>query len=78
MNKKTRAALSAHIGTLEAIREDIQTAMDETQAKLDGISERAREGDKGQRLQEICDQLDTVASNLSDAISGIEEATTED
>jgi len=75
MNKQRRDLLSSLLDQLESINQQLQTDLIEAeQAAFDNLPESFQDSEKGQRMTEIIDTLETASSSIQEAVDSIEEA----
>ena len=73
MNKQNRRDLQGYADSLDEIRSNIETMMEEEQEKLDNMPESLQESERGEAMQEAIDNLESAASSLEEAIDYINE-----
>ena len=67
MKAADKKTLNAHLATIEAMFDEIDTMRTEARAAFEEKSERWQESDKGQEASEECDRLDTLADAIEAA-----------
>ena len=73
MNKQNRKELQGYVDSLEEIKSNIETMMEEEQRKLDNMPEGLQESERGEAIQFAIDQLDEASTYLQDTIDAINE-----
>lgn len=74
MNADRRKRLRQAAALLSEARELISAVQEEEQEAYDNMPESLQAGDKGTKMSETADALDTLAQELENAESGLEEA----
>lgn len=75
MNKQRRLALGDIKGQLSAIKDAINTIMEEEEAAFDAMPESLQPGEKGQASEAAISSMEDAASSLDEAIDHLETAT---
>lgn len=75
MNKQQRKELQGYADSLEEIKSNIETMMEEEQDKLDNMPESLQESERGEAMQEAIENLESASSSLEEAIGYLEEIT---
>lgn len=75
MNKSRRKAIEDLIEQVEVIKEKLEEIREEEDTYYDCMPESFRNGEKGERAQEIIDNLDDAMSSLEDATDNLTAAT---
>lgn len=78
MNKATKDMLKKAIGMLEDSKNIISSIAEQTHTAFDDMSEKAQEGDKGQKLNETADTLDEHDGALDDIINALNDMINEE
>lgn len=73
MNAKQRKELQGYVDSLEEIKSNIETMMEDEQSKLDNMPESLQESERGEAMQEAIDNLESAASSLEEAIDYLNE-----
>lgn len=73
MNAKQRKELQGYVDSLEEIKSNIETMMEEEQEKLDNMPEGLQESERGEAMQEAIDNLESASVSLEEAIDYINE-----
>lgn len=73
MNAKQRKTLQGYAESLDEIRSNIETMMEEEQSKLDNMPEGLQESERGEAMQEAIDNLESATSSLEEAIDYLNE-----
>lgn len=74
MNKKRRARLAEIAERISALGCDIEEIMTEEQEALYAMPESVQASERGERMSEIIDSLQSAIDNLEDVFSMIGEA----
>lgn len=77
MNKQRKNQLAKIVGKLEAIREELETLIEQENEAYDNLPDSLQESERGIYMGECIDSMDSAHSNIDDAISSIEEITEE-
>ena len=73
MNAKQRKKLQGYVDSLDEIRSNIETMMEEEQEKLENMPESLQESERGEAMQEAIDNLESAESSLEEAIDYLNE-----
>lgn len=73
MNAKQRKELQGYADSLEEIKSNIETMMEDEQSKLDNMPEGLQESERGEAMQFAIDQLEEASTYLQDSIDAINE-----
>lgn len=73
MNAKQRKKLQGYVDSLDEIKSNIETMMEEEQEKLDNMPEGLQESERGEAMQEAIDNLENASSSLEEAIDYLNE-----
>ena len=73
MNAKQRKKLQGYVDSLDEIRSNIETMMEEEQDKLYNMPESLQESERGEAMQEAIDNLESAESSLEEAIDYLNE-----
>lgn len=73
MNAKQRKELQGYVDSLEKIKSNIETMMEEEQSKLDNMPESLQESERGEVMQDAIDNLESASSSLEEAIDYLNE-----
>lgn len=73
MNAKQRKELQGYAYSLDEIKSNIETMMEDEQSKLDNMPEGLQESERGEAMQEAIDNLESASSSLEDAIDYLNE-----
>ena len=73
MNKQNRKKLQGYVDSLEEIKSNIETMMEDETEKLDNMPEGLQESERGEAMQEAIDNLESASSSLEDAIDYLNE-----
>lgn len=73
MNKQNRKELQGYVDSLEEIRSNIETMMEEEQSKLDNMPEGLQESERGEAMQNAIDQMEYGIDSLQEAIDNLSE-----
>jgi ATP-dependent protease HslVU (ClpYQ) peptidase subunit len=76
--KGREGVLSDLAGKVADARSEIEAIREESQEKLDNMSDKAKEGDKGQELESEVSTLDSAVSDLESAENLLQEEGFED
>jgi formiminotetrahydrofolate cyclodeaminase len=74
MNNSRRKEIDKIISDLEEIRSRIETVKDEEQDAFDNMPESLQEGERGEKMQQALDNLDTADGAFDDLMSALEDA----
>jgi len=74
MNAQRRKSLLELAAQAQAVLDAVEGIRDDEQEYLDNMPEGIKDGDKGDRAQEVIDYLDGAVDGLYSAIEGIESA----
>jgi prefoldin subunit 5 len=74
MNKEQKAIVDKLYSGLEEIKSEVEALQSAQQEALEGLSERAQEGPKGEALQTSIDYLESAVNGLDDVMTNLEEA----
>lgn len=75
MNAKQRKELQGYVESLDEIKSNIETMMEEEQSKLDNMPESLQESERGEAMSEAIENLESASSSLEEAIGYLEEIT---
>ena len=75
MNKQNRRDLQGYVDSLEEIKSNIETMMEDEQSKLDNMPESLQESERGEAMQEAIDNLESAVSSIEEAIDYLNEIT---
>lgn len=73
MNAKQRKELQGYVDSLEEIKSNIETMMEDEQSKLDNMPEGLQESERGDAMQNAIDQLEYGSESLQEAIDNLNE-----
>lgn len=73
MNAKQRKALQGYADSLEEIKSNIETMIEEETEKLDNMPESLQYSERGESMQEAIDTLEGAAQSIEEAIDYINE-----
>lgn len=73
MNNNRRKRITEAMEHLSLAREILEVVRDEEQEAFDNLPESLQEGERGQKMEEAADALDTAVSDLEDMESSLEE-----
>lgn len=73
MNKQNRKTLQGCVDSLDEIKSNIETMMEEEQEKLDNMPESLQESERGEAMQEAIDNLESASDSLEEAIDYLNE-----
>lgn len=73
MNKQNRRDLQGYVDSLEEIKSNIETMMEDETEKLDNMPEGLQESERGEVMQEAIDNLESAASSIEEAIDYLNE-----
>jgi Zn-dependent M32 family carboxypeptidase len=74
MNKDRRKILERINNEITTLKCELEDVMNSEQEAYDNMPESFQNGEKGERMQEIIDQLETSVSSLEEVIENILEA----
>lgn len=74
MNNERRAELKKAITHLDDARTIVEQIRDDEQDSYDNMPEGLQSSSKGERLEEITDQLSETASTIEQCVTDIEQA----
>lgn len=74
MNKTDRKRLLEMADLLGAMSADLQDMMMEEESKIDAMPESISMGERGERMREAIDCLNSAKDNIDSAVSDINEA----
>jgi len=74
MNKDRRKRIQDIIDKLMDLDTEIEKIQDEEQESYDNIPESLQDGEKGERMSDTIDNLDSAYCSLGDAISYLDDA----
>jgi hypothetical protein len=74
MNDQRRKILNKVVAALEEALQNVEEVAVEEQDYLDGMSEDAQEGERGQKIQETITLLEEAVNNITLAKDDIESA----
>ncbi len=60
--------IESMVSTLNEAKEAVDKVKDEEQEAFDNLSENLQTGDRGQRMEEIINELDTASSDIGDLV----------
>ena len=78
VNKERRKELEKVLGWIADAKDAIVTARDDEQSTLDNMPENMQNGEKGQKMSEAIDNLDTATSSLEDVENSIQSPQSSD
>ena len=73
MNKQQRKELQGYADSLDEIRSNIETMMEEEQDKLYNMPESLQESERGEAMQEAIENLESASSSIEEAIDYLNE-----
>ena len=73
MNKQNRKELQDYVDSIEEIKLNIETMMEEEQEKLDNMPESLQESERGEAMQNAIDQMEYGIDSLQEAIDNLSE-----
>lgn len=73
MNANQRKTLKGYVESLDEIKSNIETMMEDEQSKLDNMPEGLQESERGEAMQEAIDNLESASSSLEEAIDYLNE-----
>lgn len=73
MNAKQRKKLQGYVDSLDEIKSNIETMMEDETEKLDNMPEGLQESERGEVMQEAIDNLESAASSIEEAIDYLNE-----
>ncbi len=73
MNNVRRKRIGEAMKHLSLARELLETVRDEEQEAYDNLPENLQESERGQKMEEAVDTLDTAVSDLENVESSLEE-----
>lgn len=73
MNNARRKRIDEAMKHLSLARELLETVRDEEQEAYDNLPENLQESERGQKMEEAVDSLDTAVSDLENVESSLEE-----
>ena len=73
MNKQNRKELQGYVDSLEEIKSNIETMMEDEQSKLDNMPESLQESERGEAMQNAIDQMEYGIDSLQEAIDNLSE-----
>ena len=73
MNDDRRKRITEAMEHLSLSREILEVVRDEEQEAFENLPENLQESDRGQKMEEAADALDTAISDLEDVESSLEE-----
>ena len=73
MNAKQRKKLQGYVDSLDEIRSNIETMMEDETEKLDNMPESLQESERGDAMQEAIDNLESASSSIEEAIDYLNE-----
>lgn len=74
MNTKQRQVLDGAFSSIEEIISKIEPIGEAEQEKFDNLGDKARENDKGQRMEEVAQAIEAAVTSLQEALASIENA----
>ena len=74
MNKQRRKSLETIMQTIESLREDLTSILEEEQEAFDNMPEGLQESERGEAMQEAIDNLESADSSFEELIDYISEA----
>ena len=73
MNKQNRKELQGYVDSLEEIKSNIETMMEEEQSKFDNMPEGLQESERAEAMQNAIDQMEYGIDSLQEAIDNLSE-----
>ena len=73
MNKQDRRELQGYVDSLEKIKSNIETMMEDETEKLDNMPEGLQESERGEAMQNAIDQMEYGIDSLQEAIDNLSE-----
>ena len=74
MNKSRRKKIEAIKNLLSTIQTDLEEIRDEEQEAYDNLPESMQDGEKGEKMYEAIDNLETACSSLEEIQENLDEA----
>ena len=74
MNKERRKQIADIIATLNDLKDDLQTLLDEETDYKENIPENLQMSERYEKADEACSALDDALSNIDDAIDNLQTA----
>lgn len=72
MNKQNRKVIEGYINSLEDIKQNIESMLEDEETKFDNMPEGLQESERGEALQNAIDNLDSAISAIEEAVEYIE------
>jgi|JI102314A2RNA_FD_contig_111_201201_length_18101_multi_3_in_0_out_0_11 hypothetical protein len=72
MDKKTKARLVEMIKSIDDLKTELATIKDDEESTYEDLSDRAKEGERGETMSEQIELLDSAVSGLDQAIADLE------
>jgi antitoxin component HigA of HigAB toxin-antitoxin module len=73
MNKQRREALDKLVMQLESVKEEIDYLRNEEAEAYENLPESFQEGERGQKMQEGIEYIESAMDNIDEAVSNIME-----
>lgn len=74
MNKQNRKMIEGYIDSLEDIKQNIESMLDEENEKYDNMPEGLQESERGEAMQNAIDNLESASDAIGDAIDYLNDA----
>lgn len=74
MNKQNRKMIEGYIDSLEDLKQNIESMLDEETEKLDNMPEGLQESERGEAIQDAIDYLEAASDSLDEAITYLHDA----
>lgn len=74
MNRKRRKEISGIIEEIEGIQSMLDALMKDEQDALDNLPESIQESERGERMNEIVDLIQSAIDNTQEAVEDLQEA----
>ena len=74
MNANQRKTLKGYVESLDEIKSNIETMMEDEQSKLDNMPEGLQESERGEAMQEAIDALESAADLCEELDDALNEA----
>jgi hypothetical protein len=74
MNKQTRKEISKYINSLEDLKQDIESMLEDEETKFDNMPEGLQESERGEAIQNAIENLESASDAIGDAIDYLNDA----
>jgi len=75
MNKKQREQIGKWIDSINEIKEGVESMIEEENEKYENMPENLQDSERGEKMYEGIENLESASSSLEEAIDSLNDAT---